>query len=217
MGVIVLFDVSDVCGMNFWDIFKQEYNEIFFCFVVGGDFVDFCKKFGEVCMDGGGFMGVVFLYFVFKYGFSVDCQIVFFIGDNFVMIFVLLLRFFDVIVLFGIFIIFFMNIFKYCFDGVYYFFNYFIIVGYYMFMLCYKNGGFVCEKVCDQFFKFEGGVIGWENFNDVVLNIKLFGIEKEGDCVKMGLYFYFCEIVLNICVGIWCYFSNVDGLDLCEE
>src|SRR5687768_809313 len=82
MGAIAPLDVSDACGMNLWDIPKQEYNETLLRLAAGGDSADLRKKLGEVRMDGGGSMGAVSSYFVSKYGFSADCQIAPFTGDN---------------------------------------------------------------------------------------------------------------------------------------
>lgn len=96
-------------------------------------------------------------------------------GDNFVMILVLLLRLLDVIVSLGISMIFLMSMLVYKLDLSYYFFNYLIMLGQYMFMLCYKNGGLVREKVCDVLFSFEFGDV-WENFNKYVFEIVLLDV-----------------------------------------
>lgn len=217
MGAIAPLDVSDACGMNLWDIPKQEYNETLLRLAAGGDSADLRKKLGEVRMDGGGSMGAVSSYFVSKYGFSADCQIAPFTGDNPATILALPLRPLDAIVSLGTSTTFLMNTPKYRPDGAYHFFNHPTTAGHYMFMLCYKNGGLAREKVRDQLPKPEGGATGWENFNDAVLNTKPLGIEKEGDRAKMGLYFYLRETVPNIRAGTWRYSSNADGSDLREE
>ena len=217
MGTIAPLDVSDVCGMNLWDMPNQQYNEALLRLAAGGDPADLRKKLGEVRLDGGGSMGAVSSYFVSKYGFSPDCQIAPFTGDNPATILALPLRPLDAIVSLGTSTTFLMNTPKYRPDGAYHFFNHPTTPGNYMFMLCYKNGGLAREKVRDQLPKPEGGATGWENFNDAVLNTQPLGIENEGDRAKMGLYFYLRETVPNIRAGTWRYSSKADGSDLREE
>ncbi|KAL2205070.1 xylulokinase [Sarocladium strictum] len=217
MGAIAPLDISDACGMNLWDIPNQKYNEALLQLAAGGDSADLRKKLGEVRHDGGGSMGAVSPYFVSKYGFSADCQIAPFTGDNPATILALPLRPLDAMVSLGTSTTFLMNTPKYRPDGAYHFFNHPTTAGHYMFMLCYKNGGLAREKVRDQLPKPEGGATGWENFNDAVLNTEPLGIEKEGDRAKMGLYFYLRETVPNIRAGTWRYTSKPDGSDLREE
>jgi xylulokinase len=216
MGAIAPLDISDACGMNLWDIPNQQYNEKLLALVAGSQdgVADLRKKLGEVRMDGGGSMGPVSPYFVSRYGFSPDCQIVPFTGDNPATILALPLRPLDAIVSLGTSTTFLMNTPKYLPDESYHFFNHPCDAGHYMFMLCYKNGGLAREKVRDQLPKPEGGETGWENFNKAVLETPPLDIAAKGDKAKLGLYFYLRETVPNIRAGTWRFNCNPDGGDL---
>lgn len=223
MGDIAPLDISDVCGMNLWDIANQRYSEKLLLLTAGG-----CKdaaaelraKLGEPRIDGGGSMGSVSGYFVRKFGFSPDCQIAPFTGDNPATILALPLRPLDAIVSLGTSTTFLMNTPAYKPDGSYHFFNHPTTNGHYMFMLCYKNGGLAREKVRDQLPKPEPGpnTNGWENFNKAVLDTPPLDVAKEGDRAKLGLYFYLRETVPNIRAGTFRFSCNAaDGSDLREE
>ncbi|KAH7313405.1 hypothetical protein B0I35DRAFT_355602 [Stachybotrys elegans] len=217
MGAIAPLEISDVCGMNLWDIPKQQYNEELLALAAGKDGADeLRRKLGEVRMDGGGSMGPISPYYVSRYGFSPDCQIVPFTGDNPATILALPLRPLDAIVSLGTSTTFLMNTPKYKPDGAYHFFNHPTTNGHYMFMLCYKNGGLAREKVRDALPKPEGGATGWENFNDAVLSTPPLGISSEEDRAKIGLYFYLRETVPNIRAGTWRFDCKPDGSDLRE-
>ncbi|CAI4218798.1 unnamed protein product [Parascedosporium putredinis] len=83
LGNYAPMDISDVCGMNLWDIPNAKWNESLLELTAGKDGADeLRKKLGEVRQDGGGSMGAIHGYFVAKYGFSADCQIAPFTGDN---------------------------------------------------------------------------------------------------------------------------------------
>ncbi|KAL7799996.1 hypothetical protein V8C37DRAFT_363700, partial [Trichoderma ceciliae] len=218
MGAIAPLDVSDVCGMNLWDIPKQTWSEKLLALSAGPDGVaDLRKKLGEPRMDGGGSMGAISPYFVTKYGFSPECQIVSFTGDNPATILALPLRPLDAIVSLGTSTTFLMNTPTYKPDGSYHFFNHPTTPGNYMFMLCYKNGGLAREKVRDTLPEPKGGATGWENFNKAVLETPPLGMASEGDRAKIGLYFYLRETVPNIRAGAWRFTCNNDGTDLEES
>ncbi|KFA67501.1 hypothetical protein S40285_00182 [Stachybotrys chlorohalonatus IBT 40285] len=217
MGTIAPLDVSDVCGMNLWDMPSQQYNQTLLELTAGKDgAAELRKKLGDVRMDGGGSMGAVSPYFVKRHGFSPECQVVPFTGDNPATILALPLRPLDAIVSLGTSTTFLMNTPKYRPDGAYHFFNHPTTAGHYMFMLCYKNGGLAREKVRDELPKPEGGATGWENFNKAVLDTPPLDVAKEGDRAKLGLYFYLRETVPNIRAGTWRFDSEADGSDLQE-
>lgn len=218
MGAIAPLDVSDVCGMNLWDIPNQTWSERLLALSAGPEgAADLRKKLGEPRMDGGGSMGAISSYFVSKYGFSPDCQIVSFTGDNPATILALPLRPLDAIVSLGTSTTFLMNTPTYKPDGSYHFFNHPTTPGNYMFMLCYKNGGLAREKVRDTLPKPEGGATGWENFNKAVLDTPPLDMSSENDRAKLGLYFYLRETVPNIRAGKWRFTCNSDGSDLKES
>ena len=222
MGAIAPLDVGDVCGMNLWDMSNQKYSEKLLLLTAGGnqsDADELRKKLGEPRMDGGGSMGSVSDYFVRKFGFSPDCQVAPFTGDNPATILALPLRPLDAIVSLGTSTTFLMNTPKYKPDEAYHFFNHPTTNGHYMFMLCYKNGGLAREKIRDQLPKPTAeGANGWENFNDAVLNTKPLDVAKDDDRAKLGLYFYLRETVPNIRAGNFRFSCHAaDGSDLREE
>ncbi|EGR45954.1 xylulokinase [Trichoderma reesei QM6a] len=219
MGSIAPLDVSDVCGMNLWDIPNQAWSEKLLALSGGGGLdgaANLRRKLGEPRMDGGGSMGSISRYYVSKYGFSPECQITPFTGDNPATILALPLRPLDAIVSLGTSTTFLMNTPAYKPDGSYHFFNHPTTPGNYMFMLCYKNGGLAREKVRDTLPKPEGGATGWETFNEAIMATKPLGIESDGDRAKLGLYFYLRETVPNIRAGTWRFTCRQDGSDLQE-
>lgn len=216
LGNYAPMDISDVCGMNLWDIPNAKWNESLLELTAGKDGADeLRKKLGEVRQDGGGSMGAIHGYFVAKYGFSADCQIAPFTGDNPATILALPLRPLDAIVSLGTSTTFLMITPYYKPDPAYHFFNHPTTPGQYMFMLCYKNGGLAREKVRDTLPKPESGD-PWANFNKAVLESPPLDAASESDKAKLGLYFYLPEIVPNIRAGTWRYTANADGSGLTE-
>lgn len=218
LGAIAPMDIGDVTGMNLWDIQSQEWSAPLLELTAGGkdDVPELAKKLGDVRQDGGGSMGPISSYFVKKYGFSSDCQIAPFTGDNPATILALPLRPLDAIVSLGTSTTFLMVTPKYKPDPSYHFMNHPANPGHYMFMLCYKNGGLAREKVRDSLPK-PTGSDPWENFNKQVLDTPPLDIKSEGDKAKIGLYFPLPEIVPNIKAGTWRHTSNTDGSGLQEE
>ncbi|CAI6092172.1 unnamed protein product [Clonostachys chloroleuca] len=218
IGKIAPLDVADVCGMNLWDIPNQRYSDELLRLAAGGKAgaIDLRKKLGEVEMDGGASLGRVSSYFVQKYGFSPDCEVSPFTGDNPATILALPLRPLDAIVSLGTSTTFLMNTPAYKPDGAYHFFNHPTTAGHYMFMLCYKNGGLAREKIRDALPKPEVGPTGWENFNDAVTDRS--PLDVHADRAKIGLYFPLRETVPNIRPGTWRFTcSAANGTDLREE
>jgi xylulokinase len=216
LGSVAPMDISDVCGMNLWDIPGNQWSEPLLELTAGKDGVaDLRKKLGEVRQDGGGSMGSIASYFVSKYGFSHDCQVAPFTGDNPATIMALPLRPLDAIVSLGTSTTFLMITPHYEPDPAYHFFNHPTTPGQYMFMLCYKNGGLAREKVRDTLPKPEEGD-PWANFNKAVLDTPSLDKVTEDEKAKLGLYFYLPEIVPNIRAGTWRYTCEGNGSDLKE-
>src|SRR5258706_4533182 len=142
LGKIAPMDISDVCGMNLWDIGAEAWSKPLLKLTAGDDgAADLKDKLGEVRIDGGGSMGPISKYFVERYGFAKDCQIASFTGDNPATILALPLRPLDAMVSLGTSTTFLMSTPKYVSDPSYHFFNHPTTHGLYMFMLCYKNCG----------------------------------------------------------------------------
>lgn len=100
-------------------------------------------------MDPSAPLGKMSPYFCTKYGFSKDCIIAPFTGDNPATILALPLRANDAIVSLGTSTTFLMSTPHYKPDPSTHFFNHPTTGGLYMFMLCYKNGGLARERVRD--------------------------------------------------------------------
>lgn len=141
LGKVAPIDISDVCGMNLWDIKAGKYNEKLMALAAGSsDTSDLERKLGYVPEDGGGSFGSVSRYLVERYGFNASCVIAPFTGDNPSTILALPLRPLDAIVSLGTSTTFLMSTPHYKPDPAVHFFNHPTTTGLYMFMLCYKNG-----------------------------------------------------------------------------
>jgi xylulokinase len=219
LGAVAPMDISDVCGMDLWDIPGNSWSEPLLELTAGKDGVaELRSKLGEVRQDGGGSMGRISSYFTAKYGFSPDCEIAPFTGDNPATILALPLRPLDAIVSLGTSTTFLMNTHVYKPDPSYHFFNHPTTPGHYMFMLCYKNGGLAREKVRDALPKPPAdSPDAWATFNQHALANPPLDVQSDSDRAKLGLYFYLPEIVPNIRAGTWRYECNAaDGSDLQE-
>lgn len=226
LGAIAPLDIGDVGGMNLWDIRANKWDEKLLRLAAGGqDGVSALRsKLGEPRQDGGGSMGGVSHYFVNKYGFSPECQVVPFTGDNQGTILALPLRPLDAIVSLGTSSTFLMITPTYKPDPSYHFMAHPCTPGQYMFMLCYKNGGLARERVRDSLPAVaEGEADRWANFNEAVLSTPPLDVadpsvaDAAAARAKLGLYFYLPEIVPNIKAGTWRYTCNAkDGSDLRE-
>ncbi|KAK2050634.1 D-xylulose kinase [Colletotrichum somersetense] len=218
LGTVAPIDISDVCGMNLWDIPSGAWSEPLLELTAGdkSKAADLRAKLGEPRHDGGGSMGPISRYFVERYGFSEDCQIAPFTGDNPATILALPLRPMDAIVSLGTSSTFLMVTPVYKPDAAYHFFNHPCTPNQYMFMLCYKNGGLARESVRDALPRPEGGD-PWANFNRAVLDTPPLDVHTKSDRAKLGLYFDLPEIVPNIKAGTWRYTANQDGSDLAES
>ncbi len=223
LGRIAPLDVSDVCGMNLWDMPQQRWSPALLALVAGGDgggaaAAALRAKLGDPVTDGGQPLGAVAPYFAARYGFGPRCQVLPFTGDNPATILALPLRPLDAIVSLGTSTTFLMNTPAYRSDGAYHFFHHPTTRGHYMFMLCYKNGGLARERVRDALPRPAPGGTGWETFDRAVVDTPPLGVARAADRAKMGLYFDLRETVPNIRAGTWRFTCNAaDGSDLREE
>ena len=219
LGDVAPMDISDVCGMNLWDIAANDWSEPLLELAAGGKdgVAQLRSKLGEVRKDGGGSMGRISNYFVERHGFGAECEVAPFTGDNPATILALPLRPLDAIVSLGTSTTFLMITPVYKPDPSYHFFNHPTTPGQYMFMLCYKNGGLAREKVRDALPAPSDSSDPWANFNKHALETPPLDVKTETDRAKLGLYFYLPEIVPNISAGTWRYECNAaDGSDLKE-
>ncbi len=218
LGKIAPIDVSDVCGMNLWDISATKWSDQLLTLAAGGTAegaIHLEDKLGEVRLDGGGSMGAISPYFISKYGFSADCQIAPFTGDNPSTILSLPLRAGDAMVSLGTSTTFLMSTENYVPDPATHFFSHPTTNGLYMFMLCYKNGGLARERVRDLLPKSQSKN-PWESFESQIFGSQPLGQKSESDAKKLGLYFPLPEIVPNVRAGTWRYElkdGKIEGTD----
>jgi xylulokinase len=217
LGKIAPFDISDVCGMDLWDIQGGCWSEKLLTLAAGSDGLASLKsKLGEVREDGGGSMGPISSYFRARYDFPSDCAVVPFTGDNPATILALPLRPMDAIVSLGTSTTFLMSTPNYVPDPAYHFFNHPTTPKLYMFMLCYKNGGLAREKIRDKLPKSTTSD-PWENFNKAALETPPLDQRSPEDPAKLGLYFPLPEIVPNVRAGTFQYTYNSSSLKPATE
>lgn len=206
LGHIAPFDISDVCGMNLWNIKKGAYDEYLLKLCAGHFGVeDLKQKLGEVPEDGGLHLGPVHPYFVERFGFNPECTVIPATGDNPGTILALALLPSDAMVSLGTSTTFLMSTPNYKPDPSTHFFNHPTTTGLYMFMLCYKNGGLAREQVRDAINEVlrDKPTQPWANFDQVTLATPPLGQKSLTDPMKMGLFFPRHEIVPNLRAGQW--------------
>jgi xylulokinase len=214
-GQVSPFDISDVCGMNLWDIPNGRWHPQLLELASGQFPVDELKnKLGDVPEDGGAHLGPISEYFVKRYGFSSDCEIIASTGDNPSTILALPLRPNDALVSLGTSTTFLMSTPQYKPDPATHFFNSPTTPGLYMFMLCYKNGGLAREKVRDAINSDTSTEKGsWKSFDENLLSVPELAT-SDTKPMQLGLYFPRPEIIPNLPQGEWHYDydSNNDNL-----
>lgn len=204
LGSFAPIDISDVTGMNLWDVKAGAWHEKLLSLAAGKEGVaDLKAKLGTVFEDGGHPFGTISKYFVERYGFPSDCNIVPFTGDNPSTILSLPLRASDAMVSLGTSTTFLMSTPHYLPDPSYHFMNHPTTAGLYMFMLCYKNGGLAREHVRNAMNS--SSYKSWDTFNDAALSTPPLAQSFSSDSMRMGLYFPRPEIVPNVPAGQWRY------------
>ena len=206
LSKVAPIDIGDVCGMNLWDMKNGRWDEILLALTAGSKegVKDLKQKLGEVPEDGGAAFSTVNNYFVTRYGFSADCKVIPFTGDNPATILALPLRASDAMVSLGTSTTFLMSTPEYIPDPAYHFMNHPSTSGLYMFMLCYKNGGLARELIRDQLnTKQHPGKDSWELFNSTAINTPPCSQKEDGDDMRLGLFFPRPEIVPNLPAGQW--------------
>lgn len=174
------FDAADVCGMNLWDISKGEWCPKL-TDLITDDTHSVATLLGDVEKDPKALLGKISPYFVQR-GFSADCQVAQFTGDNPGTMLALPLEANDVIVSLGTSTTALVVTNKYMPDPGYHVFNH-PMEGY-MGMLCYCNGGLAREEVKDE-------LGGWDQFENAALHTST--VTDAEACV--GIYFPLREIL----------------------
>jgi len=224
LGKFAPIDISDVCGMNLWDIKKGAWHVDLLTLTAGGQggSEDLKRKLGPVSGDSGGSLGKISAYFVGKYGFSSDCLVAPFTGDNPSTILSLPLRPSDAIVSLGTSTTL-LSTAEYKPDPSYHFMNHPTTTGLFMFMLCYKNGSLARERVRDTLndAKFADSACvssskdeereqipnhdtdPWAFFNDSAISSRPLNQKTSTDPMHLALSFPLPEIVPNVSAGDW--------------
>ncbi|KAL8672941.1 MAG: hypothetical protein Q9168_002616 [Polycauliona sp. 1 TL-2023] len=223
LGKIAPFDISDVCGMNLWDIKSGAWNERLLSLAAGStDTSDIKHKLGaaDVPEDGGEYLGNISPYFVQRYGFSPAAAIFPSTGDNPSTILALPLRPNDAIVSLGTSTTFLMSTPYYKPNPAVHFMNHPTTPGLYMFMLCYKNGGLAREHIRDSLPPSANTTNPWGQFDQIASTSAPLG-QPSGlsSPMKIGLFFPRPEIVPNVHAGTWrfIYKPNLRSLMAADE
>ncbi|KAI5808524.1 hypothetical protein DFH27DRAFT_539539 [Peziza echinospora] len=221
LGKIAPYDVSDVCGMNLWNVHDYKWDEKLLAVAAGGQegAAELKEKLGPVELDGGKVFGPINKYFVERYGFAKDCAITPFTGDNPSTILALPLHPLDVIISLGTSTTLLMTTPTYYPSPAYHLFDHPTTSGLYMFMLCYCNGALAREHVRDKIQahhgRTESGQDAWNLFNDTALSSYPLGKKSPSDPAKLGIYFPLPEIVPRSKAGTWRY--TYDGKTLSDD
>jgi xylulokinase len=183
------FDISDVCGMNLWDLEKKQWHEPLLR-LFGNDLEETKRKLGHV--ETTTSVGKVSRYFVDKYGVSDKCVVVPFTGDNPGTILSMPLEANDVIVSLGTSTTALVVTEKYVPSSMYHMFTHPAGKGY-MGMLCYCNGALAREQIRDKInhkYAIEPKQ-SWNKFDELVLDGTILG----GKDTCIGFYFPLSEII----------------------
>lgn len=210
LGKVAPIDISDVCGMNLWDIKNACWHSDLVSLAAGSEGVEGLKsKLGHVSRDGGASFGNISPYFIHRYGFSPSCSIIPFTGDNPSTILSLPLRASDAIVSLGTSTTFLMSTPQYKPDPAYHFMNHPTTSGLYMFMLCYKNGGLARERIRNAINTADAQPPHtWTAFNNTATQTPVLGQPSPDPAaapMRLGLFFPRPEIVPNVHSGTWRY------------
>lgn len=197
-------DISDVCGMNLWDIQNEKFDIRLLEEVAGNSKgPDLANKLGTVEINGAKHLGPIGKYFVKKYGFSPNCQIIPLTGDNPATILSLPLRpGKDVLLSLGTSTTALMATQNYVCSPEYHMFAHPVTQNHYMVMLCYKNGSLAREQVrntINEKYNVSDNT-SWDRFNESILNPNIKG---AGEKKQLGLFYPQREILPAVGPGTW--------------
>ncbi|PWW75018.1 actin-like ATPase domain-containing protein [Tuber magnatum] len=208
LGRIAPIDIGDVCGMNLWDMRSNTWSQE----LLDLSAPDLGSRLGGVEMQPGKHLGPVSGYFVKRFGFSEECIITSFTGDNPSTILALPLRPLDAIISLGTSTTLLMATPTYFPSPSYHLFNHPTDKGLYMFMLCYCNGASAREKIRDEIISASTSSSDpWKGFNEKALSTPPLGKRLKTDDAKLGIYFPIPEIVPNVRAGTWRYRISPTG------
>lgn len=205
IGKIANLEEADACGMNLYDLGCNDYNDELLGLAAGAhpsvDGVskeenekavkELRTKLGEIKPISFDADGSISPHFVKKYGFSKDCKIYPFTGDNLATIISLPLNPNDILISLGTSTTVLLITKNYNPSSQYHLFKHPTIPDHYMGMICYCNGALAREKIRDAINeKYNIEDDSWDKFNEILDNTKSFNN-------KLGIYFPLGEIVPN--------------------
>jgi xylulokinase len=211
VGGVAPIDCSDVCGMNLWDISNQCWSKDLVQLAAGESGSEsLIKKLGQPTVEST-ILESVSEYFMQRYGFTHECHVSTFTGDNPATLLGLPMDDKDAIVSLGTSTTFLMATNTYKPSPEYHVMNHPTMSGLYMFMLCYKNGSLARERIRDQINQKHDGVANsWSEFNRLALQ----GSHPRN---HIGLYFPLQEIVPAAPAGTWRGITSENSIKLLSD
>ncbi|ODV92853.1 hypothetical protein CANCADRAFT_93797 [Tortispora caseinolytica NRRL Y-17796] len=199
LGKWAAIDVSDICGMNLWDITKNDYYMPLVQLVAGASNPEDPSVAKLIDMlgypiDGKDSLGLISSYFVQRYGFNPDCEIIPFTGDNPATILSLDLQPNDVMISLGTSTTLLTSTEVFAPSDEYHLFLHPTSPGLYMGMLCYCNGGLAREQIRDAIDSSAKASKSWDKFNEIVLKSRVLD-RKSPEKFRIGFYFPLSEII----------------------
>ncbi|KAA8896035.1 hypothetical protein FN846DRAFT_921904 [Sphaerosporella brunnea] len=221
LGRIAPLDISDVCGMNLWDIKNDDWDQSLLTLTTEGEkggVAALTAKLGDVERTHGKNLGKISPWFVDRFGFSPECAILPFTGDNPATILALPLRPLDAIVSLGTSTTLLMSTPTYYSSVEYHLFNHPTTRGLYMFMLCYCNGALAREGIRNQVNKASNISSGtWDAFDAAAVSTPMAGKKSPSDPAKIGVYFPLPENIPNVRDGTWRFIYKDGKVEQTEE
>ncbi|CAB4384529.1 unnamed protein product [Rhizophagus irregularis] len=196
LGHYAPIDISDGSGMNLLNIHTKQWEDKLLNICSYGAEGKLKEKLDEPEIDGLKILGNVHEYFVKKYGFSEDCKIIPFTGDNPATLISFNIKPGNIVISLGTSDTVLLYTSKPCPTSESHTLCHPIIPASYFSMLCYKNGSLTREHIRDIYTK----DVTWERFN-IVLN------SSKPIKSQIGFYFLFQEIV-PFAKGIYKFDSN---------
>lgn len=201
LSKITQIEESDACGMNLYDIQKQEFNEELLALAAGVENADektkheaieeLKSKLGPIFPINYESLGNISNYFTKKYNFNPDCKIYSFTGDNLATIISLTLKPNDYLISLGTSTTVLLVTKNYKPSPFYHLFKHPTLPDHYMGMICYCNGALAREKIKVELNnRFNLPSESWDKFNEVLDSRSSFNN-------KLGIYFPLGEIVPN--------------------
>ncbi len=233
LGKIAPFDVSDVCGMNLWNINDQKWDDSLIELVAGSSDANekekLLSKLGPVEKNGGAILGNISNYWVSKYNFdSKNCKVSTFTGDNPSTILSLPLEKDDLMISLGTSTTVLITTENLVPSDLYHVFTHPTTNNLFMGMLCYCNGSLARENVRNELNQIElkknpnsknliKDKYNWDIFNKLAESNPPLGQVNSNDPIKIGVYFPLAEIIPDCQAQTLRYEYDIKNKDLSDK